>query len=295
LEIDKVLKYQEYEANLTEQGKYYQIYPPLIWNWDALKRYKNPSPANATFSLYLNGKLIEKKTVVVRVRSVNDAVYAYSYLLDENRWADTKWLFAAYVNEDHQIIDQILKDALKANVIDSFSGYQSKDPKQVIYQVFAIWYVLQQRGIKYSSITNTSGTGTTTKVYSQYVRFLEESIDASQANCVDGSVLIASVLKKLDIKVGLVLIPGHCFLVFDLTGNGDWRGLETTMIGNTDLSRYPDAKTKVDASLEAFLQAVDVGTKTFTQSIPSINEKDPRYNFVDINAARKNGILPIVQ
>lgn len=295
IEVDKILKYQEFEANLTEQGKYYQIYPPLVWNWDALKTYKNPSPANATFTLYLNAKLIEKKTVVVRVRSVNDAVFAYSYLLDENRWADTKWMFAAYVNEDHDLIDPILKLALDSRIIDSFSGYQTRDTKQVMLQAFSIWYVLQARGIKYSSITNTSGTGTTAKVYSQYVRFLEESINSSQANCVDGSVLIASVLKKIDIRVALVIIPGHCFLVFDVTGNGDWRGLETTMIGSTDLSKYTDAKAKVDASLQAFLNAVDVGTQQLAKSLPAINQKDPRYNFVDINQARKSGVFPIVK
>lgn len=295
IEVDKILKYQEFETNLREAGTYYQIYPPLVWNWDALKSFKNPSPANATFSLYLNGKLIEKKTVVVRVRSVNDAVFAYSYLLDENRWADTKWMFAAYVNEDHDLIDPILKLALDSRIIDSFSGYQTRDTKQVLLQAFSIWYVLQSRGIKYSSITNTSGTGTTTKVYSQYVRFLEESVNSSQANCVDGSVLIASVLKKIDIRVALVLIPGHCFLVFDVTGNGDWRGLETTMIGLTDLTKYTDARSRVDASLEAFLKAVDVGNQQLTKVLPAINQKDPRYNFVDINEARRSGVFPIVK
>jgi len=292
IEIDSILKYQEFEANLAEKGKYYQVYPKFVWNWNALKTFKKPSPANATFSLYLNGKLIEKKNVVVRIRSINEAVYAYSYLLDENRWANTKWLFAAFVNEDHEWIDQILKDALNAKVVDSFSGYQ-EDYKKVIAQVFAVWYVLQKRNFKYSSITNTSGTGTTTKVYSQYVRLFDESINASQANCVDGSVLIASILKKIGLRVGLVLIPGHCFLVFDITGKGDWRGLETTMMGNTDLSNYADEKTKIDASIQGFFKAMESGTKSFGESLQGINQKDPRYNLIDINDARRSGILPI--
>jgi hypothetical protein len=292
IEIDSLLKAQEFETTLTEKGKYYQIYPELVWNWEALKRAKKPTPANANFTLYLNGKLIEKKNVVVRIRSVNEAVYAYSYLLDENRWANTKWLFAAYVNEDHEWIDKILKDALNAKIVDSFTGYQ-EDYKKVIYQVFAVWYALQKREFKYSSITNTSGTGTTAKVYSQYVRLFEESINASQANCVDGSVLIASILKKIGLRVGLVLIPGHCFLVFDLTGKGDWRGLETTMIGSTDLTKFPDEKSKLDAALEGFLSAVDVGTKRFAESLPGINEKNPQYNLIDIDEARRAGIFPL--
>ncbi len=292
IEIDSILKSQEFETTLTEKGKYYQIYPELVWNWEALKRAKKPTPANANFTLYLNGKLIEKKNVVVRIRSVNEAVYAYSYLLDENRWANTKWLFAAYVNEDHEWIDRILKDALNAKAIDSFTGYQ-EDTKKVLYQVLAVWYILQKREFKYSSITNTSGTGTTAKVYSQYVRLFEESINASQANCVDGSVLIASILKKIGLRVGLVLVPGHCFLVFDLTGKGDWRGLETTMIGMTDLTKFPDETSKYNASMQGFLNAMDVGTKRFAESLPEINQRNPQFNLIDIDEARKSGVFPL--
>lgn len=292
IEIDSILKYQELETTLAEKGKYYQIYPKLVWNWDALKRYKKPSPANATFTLYLNGKLIEKKNVVVRIRSINEAVYAYSYLLDENRWASTNWLFAAYVNEDHELIDQILKEALDTKVVESFTGYQ-EDYKKVIFQAFAVWYVLQKRGFKYSSITNTSGSGATEKVFSQYVRLFDDAIKASQANCVDGSVLIASVLKKIGLRVALVTIPGHCFLVFDIDGKGEWRGIETTMIGSTDLTAFADEKSKKEASLKGFLNAVAVGTKRFQEAVPKINEGNPQYNFVDIDRARKNGVLPI--
>ena len=292
VEIDSILKYQELETTLTEKGKYYQIYPKLVWNWDALKRYKKPSPANATFTLYLNGKLIEKKNVVVRIRSINEAVYAYSYLLDEKRWASTSWLFAAYVNEDHEWIDQILKEALDTRAIDSFTGYQ-EDYKKVILQAFAVWYVLQKRGFKYSSITNTSGSGTTEKVFSQFVRLFDDAIKSSQANCVDGSVLIASILKKIGLRVALVTIPGHCFLVFDINGKGEWRGIETTMMGGTDLTAFADEKSKQEASLKGFLEAVAVGTKRFQEALPKINEGNPQFNFVDIDRARKNGVLPI--
>lgn len=292
IQIDSILNYQELETTLSEKGKYYQIYPKLVWNWDALKRYKKASPANASFTLFLNGKLIEKKNVVVRIRSINEAVYAYSYLLDEKRWASTNWLFAAYVNEDHEWIDQILKDALDSKVVDSFTGYQ-EDYKKVIFQAFAVWYVLQKRGFKYSSITNTSGSGATEKVFSQYVRLFDDAIKASQANCVDGTVLIASILKKIGIRVALVTIPGHCFLVFDINGKGEWRGIETTMMGNTDLTVLTDEKLKQEASMKGFLDAVGVGTKRFQDAVLKMNEGNPQYNFVDIDRARKNGVLPI--
>src|SRR5205814_10383736 len=65
-------------------------------------------------------------------------------------------------------------------------------------QVLAVWAALQKRGIKYSSTTTTPGGSS--EVYSQYIRFVDQSIDNTQANCADGSVLFASMLRKLSIK-----------------------------------------------------------------------------------------------
>jgi hypothetical protein len=101
-------------------------------------------------------------------------------------------------------------------------------------QVFAVWNILQRRGIKYSDI---SATTPSKFVVSQTVRFLDQSIEATQANCVDGSVLMASILREIGINSYLLMVPGHCFLAFDLGKGEDDEivGLETTMLGNADL------------------------------------------------------------
>ena len=79
----------------------------------------------------------------------------------------------------------------------SFTGYQSEDADEVLLQVFAVWNVLQRRGIKYSDISKTTPNSVVT---SQTVRFMDESLKSTQANCVDGSVLMASILEKIGIK-----------------------------------------------------------------------------------------------
>ncbi len=289
VELDPVIGYQEYETTLSTKDTRYRVFPKIVWNWEALKRYKKPSPANATFTLYINGELVEKRTVVVRIRSINEAVFSYRFL-DNDNWGNTSEMFAAYVNEDHEWIDQLLKEALDTRLVNSFSGYQG-GPKEVENQIFAIWFILQRRGFKYSSITDTSSTAN--MVNSQYVRLFEESIKVSQANCVDGSVLLASILKKIGIRVGLVLIPGHCFLVFDMNGKGDLWGFETTVIGTVDFRDY-EAKSIGDISHKSFIQALEAGDKRFRDSLPAINaKKDPRYQLIDIDKARQNGINPI--
>ncbi|MEK7724537.1 MAG: tetratricopeptide repeat protein [Acidobacteriota bacterium] len=286
--LDPIVSYQEFDATLTESGKIYLVFPKIVWNWEALKKYKKPTPANATFTLFVNGTQVDKQNVVVRIRSINEAVYAYRFV-DNDKWADTGYLFAAYVNEDHEWIDKLLKEALDTRLVNSFSGYQ-EGPDGVLKQLAAIWFILQRRGFKYSSITDSSSTGD--MVYSQYVRLFEESISVSQANCVDGTVLIASILKKIGIDVGLVLIPGHCYLVFDMNGKGDLWGLETTAIGLIDLNDY-EAKDKVNASFTVLKKALEIGDKRLKESLAKIKEGDPRYNLISVNKARKDGIHPI--
>lgn len=290
IHLDPIISYQEFEATLSDSGEVYLIFPKVIWNWEALKKYKKATPANATFTLFVNGTQVDKQNIVVRIRSINEAVYAYRFI-DNEKWADTGYLFAAYVNEDHEWIDKLLREALDTRLVDAFLGYQG-GPNGVRSQVFAIWFILQRRGFKYSSITDTSGTGATNMVYSQYVRLFDEAIGASQANCVDGSVLIASILKKIGINVGLVLIPGHCFLVFDMDGKGDLWGLETTAIGNIDLRDF-EGQDKLTASLANFKKAMEIGDQRLKESLEKIKAGDARYNLVSINKARKDGINPI--
>src|SRR5207253_257695 len=78
---------------------------------------------------------------------------------------------------------------------------------------------------------------------SQSVRLINELIDAQQANRVDGSVLFASVLRKIGLDVQLALLPGHMMVgAFLNRQHGERLLIETTMIGSRDLSRLPEGK-----------------------------------------------------
>jgi hypothetical protein len=148
-------------------------------------------------------------------------------------------------------------------------------------QVNAIWVALQRRGITYSSITNTTPVK---GVYAQHVRFLDESINMTQANCVDGSVLIASVLKKIEIKTALVLVPGHCYLAFysyDPAKGGKLYGLETTMLGGKS--------TLSDAINSATFQA----NLSIQKNAAKFDQENSGFMLVDLGQAREAGIMPI--
>ena len=205
------------------------IHPKISWKYDKLSNIRQVVPLDVTMELKIDGESRGEKTVTATLRTVNDCLFGVTEPDDEETYSDYSWLFAAYVNENHPWVDQTLKEALDTDLVSSFDGYQSEDPEAVLLQVFSIWNVMQRKGLRYSSVTATAAE--TESVNSQHVRLFDESVKAAQANCVDGSVLLAAVLRKIGLDPHLVTVPGHMFLAFSLDDE-TMVGLETTRMGS---------------------------------------------------------------
>lgn len=301
VKANALLDASEVEVTLPKAATTYEVFPKINWKYDALVRVKQTAPVNIVFDVTVDGASAGNKTKTMRVRPVNDCPY-YVDRGEGQAGEDLGWMFAAYVNEDHPWIDQLLKEALATKIVESFDGYQSNDPQQVYLQVFAIWHVLQKRGFKYSDVTTTAAGSET--VQSQHVRFLDDSVKGGMANCVDGTVLFASILRKISIEPHLVLVPGHMYLAFDLDAEGKTSsGLETTMMGQDDLKDFDKVKGiaddmraehKQDASWQTFEAAIDAGTDDLNKNARKFEAgKESDYQLISIAVARKIGIMPI--
>ncbi|HEX8897531.1 MAG TPA: hypothetical protein VF751_02440, partial [Chthoniobacterales bacterium] len=161
--------------------------------------------------------------------------------------------------------------------------------------------------LQYSSTTATPGGSET--VQSQFVRFIDQSLGNTQANCVDGSVLFASLLRKISIEPFLVTIPGHMYVGFYLgAGKSQFIGLETTVLGLADVADEkkpadPAALTalrdKVDAAIrtrrdwKTFAKAIQIGTEDLTKNKAKLDAADANYQWIDLAEARTQGIMPI--
>jgi hypothetical protein len=301
ISIDGFLNASVWQGTMFDDYEEVTIYPKAAWNFDALHKIREQRPVTATFKVTVDGEELPTRTETFTIRSVNDCPF-YVVLDKENEEFESySELFAAYVNENHPWVDGLLKEALATGVVSGFTGYQSGDPDEVLAQVFAVWNVLQKRGIKYSDISTTTPSEF---VYSQTVRFLDDSIDATQANCVDGTVLMASILRKIGLNVHLVMVPGHCLLAFDL-GEGDEDpilGLETTMLGENDLGEagkeieVPEgiAGTPHENSFKVLAAAIGVGTQTLEENADAFDdESEPQYELISVADAREMGIMPI--
>jgi len=210
--------------------------PRIAWNYRALTKHQTSAPLNVYFRLIdpNSGSKVEK-LVNVNLRSINDCITYYN-------GKSFQFLFTAFVNEDHPEIDKILKQMLDTKMIDAVLGYQ-RGPAYVDLQVAALWRVLHDRGFQYSSITDNSGYNESKGLFAQTVRTFDNSLKTNQANCVDGTVVFASVLKRMGIRPILIAVPGHCFLGYYAsdTTTSNIHFLETTMLSDDAFLKNPKA------------------------------------------------------
>jgi hypothetical protein len=278
----------------------YRVFPTLKYKFSTLAKHRQTTPTNVTYRVKLNGRKLPDAVSKVVLHSINDCPFA---LRDGDGIQRIGFVYAAYVNEQHPFVDKILREALDSGIVDSFAGYQHHSEAEVLRQVYAVWHALSERDIRYSSITKVAGESST--IYSQHVRLMEESINNGQANCVDGSVLLASILRKIDIEPMLVMVPGHCFLAFALDPEGEHIvALETTMIGNGATDEFKsieevdvllDEETQQLSSYSSFCNAFYYGSQKLAEDADKFESENETgyYELISIAAARQNGVLPI--
>lgn len=291
-----------FTAELEEDASDLMIHPKIAYKYDALAKVDQAVPFNITIDVLVDGESLGEKTVTTTLRSINDCLFGVEETFDDDEkshTSDYSWLFAAYVNENHPWVDRILKEALDTELVSSFDGYQSGDKEDVLLQIFAIWNVMQRHGLKYSNVTTTAAVEQ--GVYSQHVRLFDESVTASQANCVDGTVLFAAILRKIGLRPSLVIIPGHMFLAVDIDDDTTI-GLETTLMGSKDLRGTKDKNPRLknledhknEESWDSFEAAVNSGTDDLEKYQKKFESDDLDYQVIDVAKAREAGILPIV-
>lgn len=270
------IKPSVFTSTLLDDNKLYCVYPDLQYDYEKLLAVKQTVPDSISFKVRIGNEDKPEKIVRVQVRPVNECVYSFQDSSGNDN--DISFLFAAYVNENHPIISQIMKESIMAKRVDDFVGY-SGDKDSVRTEVEAIWETLRKRGMHYSTMT-ASADDDNPYISSQYVRLLGESINYTQANCVDGSVLMASIFRKIGLDVSLIELPEHMFISVSL----DEQGKDVMYIETTDLSD------------SAFEEAITDGYEAYADSkdkFDSEKEEDQGYNIVNVQSARVLGVMPI--
>lgn len=286
------------EFILEQPDTEYCIYPDVIWNYEALRTIVQAEPISVVVAVEMNGKELGQRVRTFSVRSINECLLGY--LSNGKTYVNTNIFFAAYVNEDHPMIDQILREALDTRIVNRFMGYQGRNSGYVDKQVYALWNVLQKRNFKYSSVANTSLSSNV--VFSQRVRTFGDALNSSQINCVDGSVLFASLLRAINIEPILVRIPGHMFVGYYTDSQRQNKSfIETTMIGDVNLDEFfPDQQldstmvgmTQNQMSLITFEKSKEYANKKFEEVKDHFEAGTRNYTLLEISKEVRRKIQP---
>lgn len=229
---DELMEPSSREVPIEKEGAW-SLHVQVKWKFKALRESRQLHPVNITWTVFMDGRPLPSKTRTVMVQPA-DILPLYVKLPGRARLIECYRLAAAYANEDHPMLDSILAEALETQIISSFSGMQTSDPNEVKKQVLAIWWALQRRGIVYSSITTTVIPGTEL-VHAQRVRFFDDVIRLKQANCIDGTLVFASLLRRVGLKPLICFTPNHAFLGFYVDASKTQIVyLETTALNSRD-------------------------------------------------------------
>jgi hypothetical protein len=178
-------------------------------------------------------------------------------------------LFAAWVTPNAPEVLAFLRTCADFSKLKAMLGYQI-GADGIREHVRAVYDALKAASIVYvhSPIAFGAGAGQ----FIQRVRLPRESLAQRSANCIDGTVLMASLLEATGIEAAIVLIPGHAYLGFrPEQGVDKWEYVETTMIGTETFERACQA------------------AEAKTRDARAVGE----VRVIDVAAARQNGVTPM--
>jgi hypothetical protein len=134
----------------------------------------------------------------------------------------------AFVTPNAPAIMSFLREVARRHPDGQLIGYQV-GPDHVEPQVRAVFEALKGQGITY--VNSVLATTPEQGLRGQRVRLPRESLADKEANCIDGTVLFASLLEAMSIQPAIVLVPGHALVGWRTWKEPSaWSYLETTMV-----------------------------------------------------------------
>ena len=167
------------------------------------------------------------------------------------QWRDMTPYFGAFVTPNAPDVQAFLRKAAARHPDGRLIGYQGEDKGVVETQVQAMFEALKAD----ANVTYVNSVLTTSPregFAEQRVRVPRESLRHQEANCIDGTVLYASLIEAASMSPAIVVVPGHAFVAWETwAGSGQWAYLETTMTGSGEFGEAREAAETMAAHYAA--------------------------------------------
>jgi len=246
-----------------------------------------PATLRVTVELIVSaGRTLYDQTERIQLHARDTALLAVE--APDGSIVDLTEYLVAWVTPRRPEIEKLLRQAAEHHPNRQFVGYQGastlvQGAKIVREQVRTIFAALKQdANVVY--INSPLNLGKQAGQVTQRVRLPTESLAAgSSANCIDGTVLFASLLELASIDPFIVIVPGHAFAGWRVwEGVSQYEFLETTMIGSDDFDAAQQA---------AQAQYDDVLMKGYFSR--GLFDPGGFARLIDVASCRANGILPL--
>lgn len=176
-----------------------------------------------------DGKVETHETLPIWLLARNAAPLAVHDPANDS-WVDLSRYFGAFVTPNQREVMRFLRQAADRHPDRQLAGYQSDVTLQVRALFDALRYTANITYVNSLVMFNPDQGAR-----GQRVRLPRETLQEAQANCIDGTLLFASLLEAITLNPALVFVPGHAFVGWESAPNSNrWDYLETTMIGTND-------------------------------------------------------------
>lgn len=134
-------------------------------------------------------------------------------LMPYDQWLGTTIMpqsLASFVTPNHPLIKKVVVDAAKKlkeiSGSSSLTEYQTGNTKDVVMQVAAVYAALHEKNIVYRALPASF------EEVGQRITMPEQVLTSKLGNCLELSILFASVLEAIGIHSGIVIQKGHAYL-----------------------------------------------------------------------------------
>lgn len=212
------------------------------------------------------------------VWNIKDSKGEHKYRLSEFLGA---WVFAT---DNEELLDKIRSEAAKYHPMGVLVGASTDNREEIRLQIKALYdYLSKESGIKYVNQPFYFGI----KEEGQRILTPDTVIKLKAGNCIDLTVLFASLMEGLGINPLIMLMPSHAFLAW----------------GNKHETRALDFLECTCLGRKSFEEAQKMGEENFKKNFLFIGAENPLPNditfmskgceIIDLSEVRAHGIYSI--
>jgi hypothetical protein len=258
---------------------------------EQMKSINEPCPATLSIEFEYLIPFSYRKPYSLRIQLLPRNIAILWEYKEDGSLVDYTSSLAAWITPHHSKIERLLNSATKYLPQKRFTGYSQvlagdEEPQKVREQVRAIFEVLHAEvQVKYISSSKSILSQQNQALQKrQRIRLPEDVLQAGgSANCIDGTVLFASLLELANLQPLIFLQPGHAFVgwrVFE--DESEYEFLETTCIDTGDF----------DLALQQGREQYEQACKDGMLGRP-VNDPRGFACLIDIADCRRNNIQPM--